>query len=106
MIPRLALALLLAVLPLPLGSALANASLTTKETGDASMGASLPFVLEAGRVTVQGASTVDGRTALPSTVTSAPSAARASLAARSARAAPITPGERLLLYGRLMLEGG
>lgn len=106
MIRLLALASLLVLLPLPLSSlhSLAHAQ---SEEGETGMAARPHFVVESGvRVPAATSASVASRLLLPAAVVSAPPAPAASGWLDADPMAPRAPTERLMLLGRLLLDGG
>ena len=103
---RLALAALLALLPLPLSSLAALAERAALDgEGTAGMAARPTFVVEAA-VRVPALSSVASRLALPTDPVAATPRPEAWHAGAAQRAPPPEPGVRLALLGRRLLDGG
>ncbi|NLG07887.1 MAG: hypothetical protein GX560_01335 [Deinococcales bacterium] len=105
---RLALAALLALLPLPLSSLAALAERAALDgEGTAGMAARPTFVVEAAvRVPALSSASVASRLALPTDPVAATPRPEAWHAGAAQRAPPPEPGVRLALLGRRLLDGG
>ena len=107
MIRLLTLASLLVLLPLPLSSLHSLAAQAQSEEGETGMAARPHFVVEAGvRVPAATSASVASRLLLPAAVVAAPAALVANGWLSVDPMAPRAPIQRLMLLGRLLLEGG
>lgn len=107
MIRLLTLATLLVLMPLPLSSLHSLATQVQTEEGETGMAARPHFVVEAGvRVPAATTASVASRQLLPAAVVAAPPPPTANGFLHADPMAPRAPTHRLMLLGRLLLDGG
>lgn len=107
MIRLLTLATLLVLVPLPLGSLHWLAPQAQAEEGETGMAARPHFVVEAGvRVPAATSASVASRLLLPTAAAAAPPYPTAHGSQALPQLAGLAPTERLMLLGRLLLDGG